>query len=241
MDNNQNRDNEKKRIKYICYVGLGYLLGWSLFRITNLNENDTSKSAQEYLESLESNHDLNERLDNLIEGFTMKEGSTRLGDDFEEYLGISLNPYKKLNLNLIANELDTVKSQLDHTSGSIFAFETWLSDVSLQEAKEIVSNNIISDNDWKFNCSISFNYGKDYGWVVADDSYQIFDEMLNEFVSSYEYLNNRSTNLSENAKEYENIMNGVLKSSICDIVLDENSHHVRIEIPNDVKELVKKK
>ena len=65
--------------------------------------------------------------------------------------------------------------------------------------------------------------------------------MLNKYVCSYEVLNGRAVSLSDNAKEYENIINGVLKSSLCDMVLDEDSNHVRVVIPNDVKELVKKK
>lgn len=237
----KNNDMEKKITKGLYGMWLGFLLGWGLFRLVNLNEDDASKAAEEYLESLESNHDLNEKIDSLIEGFTMKEGSTLLGEEFEEYLGIPLDSFKKHRLNFIANELDMVKSQLDHTSKSSFAFETWISEDSLKEANEIVTQNIIDANELDYDASLSFEYGKDYGWVVADDYYQIFDEMLNKYVCSYEVLNGRAVSLSDNAKEYENIINGVLKSSLCDMVLDEDSNHVRVVIPNDVKELVKKK
>lgn len=236
-DKNNNNSGEK----IANAMNLGLLLGLGLIMIVNPGENDAEKAAEKYLESLESNHDLNKKVDALIEGFTMASGSCRLGDDFEEYLGISLEPSKKQRLNDIAVELDNVKCQLDHTSKSPLTFETQLSDASLEEANEIITANIIDDNDLNHDFSLSLEYGKDYGWVVSKDYYQIFDEALNEYVSSYELLNSRFTDLSDNAKEYENIINGVLKSSLCDIVLDENSTNVKIIIPSEVKELVKKR
>lgn len=255
--NDKNGDMEKKVIKSIAGLHLAFLLGWGLFRITNLSEDDASKYAEKYLESLESNHDLNKKIDSLIEEFTIKEGSTRIGDDFEEYLGISLAPSKKYRLNNVANELDTVKNQLDYTTKSHFAFETWLTEASLlKEASEIVTENIMDDNCLDYDSFLSFEYGKDYGWIVANGSlsfeygkaygriaafgyYQVFDRMLNGYLSSYEVLDRRSTNF-DNANEYENIINGVLKSCLCDFVLDEDSNHVKVVIPNEVKELVKK-
>lgn len=238
MENKKNTDNEKKRIKYHYWVQLGFWLGWGLFIITNINEDDASISAEEYLESLESNHDLNSKLDTLIEEFSPVSGNIRLGDKLEEYLGISLDSSKKQRLDEIAEELDDIKAVAEDRM-SIFTFERTQGQEVFQKVNEVMSENIVEDNDKYENISLSFQFGKDYGWVVADDYYQIFDKTLNNYASSYEVLNSYTQDVDRRA--YQNIVNGVLKSCLCDIVLDENNHHVRVEIPKEVKELVKKK
>ncbi len=242
MDNNQkkddNKDREKEIINYSVWAWLGFLLGWGLFIITNINEDDASISAEEYLESLESNHDLNSKLDTLIEEFSPVSGNIRLGDKLEEYLGISLDSSKKQRLDEIAEELDDIKAVAEDRM-SIFTFERTQGQEVFQKVNEVMSENIVEDNDKYENISLSFQFGKDYGWVVAEDYYQIFDKTLNNYASSYEVLNSYTQDVDR--KEYQNIVNGVLKSCLCDIVLDENNHHVRVEIPNEVKELVKKK
>lgn len=243
IDNKNNNPKEEK-VKPIYIVGglyLGIFLGWGFSSIIKLGESDAEKAAEKYLASFESNHDLNKKIDSLIEEFTMKDGSYCLGDDFEEYLGISLDFDKKQRLNNIANKLDIVKHELDSKEKRYSGFEFWSRESSLKEANEIVTENIMDDNGFDYDISLSMEYGKNYGWVVADDYYQIFDGMLNEYVSSYEVLDSRSTNLGDNENEYENIINGVLKSCLCDIVLDKDSNNVKVVIPNEVKQLVKKK
>lgn len=165
-------------------------------------------------------------------------GNIRLGDKLEEYLGISLDSSKKQRLDEIAEELDDIKAVAEDRM-SIFTFERTQGQEVFQKVNEVMSENIVEDNDKYENISLSFQFGKDYGWVVADDYYQIFDKTLNNYASSYEVLNSYTQDVDRRA--YQNIVNGVLKSCLCDIVLDENNHHVRVEIPKEVKELVKKK
>lgn len=242
MDKNDNHKRQKQKTAFSIAYGTyaGFLIGFLLFRIFVADEKDSEDIAEQYLKNFESNHDLNKKVDALIEGFTLEEGSYLLGDEFEEYLGISLDSSKKQRLNDMSVELEHVKYLLDHELGDTAAFETWLKEDSLKEANEIMMANIREDNDLDRNVSLSFEYGKDYGWVVANDYYQIYDKTLNEYLSSYEILNKRSTDLVDDAQEYDNIINGILKSSLCDIVLDENSTSLKVSIPSEVKQLVKK-
>lgn len=213
-----------------CVFG-GALIAFSAIPLALLSENKNEVA-------LENNQALNNKLNDLIEGFSPDSWNIRLGDQFEEYLGIALAPSKKQRLDDIAEKLADIKAVAEEKM-DISTFERKQGKEAFSEINEFMRENILEDNDIEDDISLSFEYGKDYGWVVSGDYYQISDVILNKYASSYEILNSYSQDVGR--REYKNIVNGVLKSCLCDIILDEGSDYAKVEIPNDVKELVKKR
>lgn len=67
--------------------------------------------------------------------------------------------------------------------------------------------------------------------------------MLNEYVSACELLSDRSTYLCAHMDEFDSMLEGVVKSSICDVKLENSGSLARVDvvIPNDVRTFVKTK
>lgn len=247
---NKKKDNDKSSSTYkamaiVRGIQLGLWLSFVFFAFSSIDKSDAEKKAENYLESLESNRDMNDKVDQLIEDFNNYDDKYayfhELGDAFEEYLGIELDPNKKQRLNEVAHNLDYIKKELDTSSKPDLFFAA---EDSLEEANEILIANICDDNNYNKKFAVSFNSGVDYSWVVSSENYRIYDDILNQYVASYELLNKRSTDLDDDlSSDFENIVNGVLKSTICDITLENDpiQPSVKVTIPDQVKQLVKKK
>ena len=239
MDKNDNKNNlegDREHSRPSAFEVFGGIVGGAMIAFSAIPVAWLSTNKNEI--SLENDQTLNNELDFLMEGFSPNSWDIDLGDQLEEYLGVSLDSSKKQRLNAIAEELGDIKAVAEEKM-DISTFEKTQGKEAFRKINEFMRENILEDNDIEENIYLSFEFGKDYGWVVADDYYQIFDTVLNQYASSYEILNSYRQDVDR--REYEGIVNGVLKTCLCDIVLDENSDQAKVVVPKEVKELVKKR
>ena len=181
----------------------------------------------------------NKKINSLIKSINLGENdeinSIRLGTELENYLDLDLDNEKVEEIDKYG-ELAILKFKLDKYGASDGHKDLYKDDLAddFTSIRECMKNLIYLDNqDIKYgNYNITFETFEDDAYIHADKLYKVSDDLLKQAIKAYCHLDKRETKLQNNIKEYDYLIDGILKLALSDIYLNDNKANVS---PDEVR------
>lgn len=181
----------------------------------------------------------NKKINSLIKNINLvgddEINSIKLGTELENYLDLDLDDEKVEEIDKYG-ELAILKFKLDEYGTSDGYKDLYKDDLAddLTSIGKCMKNLIYLDNqDIKYgNYNITFETFEDDAYIHADKLYKVSDDLLKQTIKAYCHLDKRETKLQNNIKEYDYLIDGILKLALSDIYLNDNKANVS---PDEVR------